>query len=275
MKNNRAGGSGKPRTWILLRGLGREQGHWGPFSDIFASNFPDDEVLMIDLPGAGEFRDLTSPRDMNGIFQFVRAQAIERTKAQAQFCLVSISLGAMVALEWLKQRPDDLSGCVLINSSSKAVSPIFHRLRWQVWRKFLSLITITSPREREKAIIELVINSEAARERALPLWYRLAVERPIRYINFTNQLLAASRFKTLPAHPDVPMLILCGLGDRFVDPSCSILMHEKMKWPVEKHPWGGHDLTWDDPQWVTQKIRSWSEASAISLDGGADTSNKL
>ena len=265
----------KSRSWILLRGLAREKGHWGPFADMFTAKFPEDEVLLLDLPGAGEFRDINSPRDMNGIFNFVRARAIERTKAQAQFTLVTISLGSMVAMEWLRQRPDDLSGCVMINSSSKAVSPIFHRLRWQVWRRFLSLVAITSPREREKAIIELVINSEAAREKALPLWYRLAVEHPIRYINFTNQLLAASRYKDLPEKSSMPVLILCGLGDRFVDPSCSILMHEKMNWPIEKHPWGGHDLTWDDPEWVTQKIRLWSEASANSLDGSMITSNKL
>jgi len=248
----------KNKSWILLRGLAREKGHWGPFAENFRDRFPGDELLLLDLPGAGEFRDQTSPRDLNGIYQFVREKAIERTKAQTQFTLVALSLGGMVALEWMRQKPDDLAGCVLINASSKSLSPMYHRLRWQIWSRFISLIAITSPREREKAIAELIMNSEAARAAALPLWNRLAVEHPMSYMNFTNQLFAASRFKNLPMPDAVPVLLLCGLGDRLVDPSCSIQLHEKMGWPLEKHPWGGHDLPWDDGEWVLQQIASWN-----------------
>lgn len=251
----------KKRTWILLRGLGREKGHWGPFADSFVARFKDDEVLALDLPGAGEFRDGVSPRSMTEIFQFVRGQAVERTQAQAQFSLVALSLGGMVALEWLRQKPDDLSACVLINSSSKALSPMTHRMRWQVWRDVVQILAIQSPRDRERALAALVINSKEAQERALPLWTRLAVEHPIRYINFFNQLVAAGRFSDLPEGGSVPVLLLNSLGDRLVDPSCSFELHKKMGWPLEKHPWGGHDLTWDDPEWVLQHIQSWIQGA--------------
>lgn len=257
------------RTWVLLRGLAREKGHWGPFADQFRERFHDDEVLLLDLPGAGEFRDIASPRDLHGIYRFVREKAVERARAQAQFSLVALSLGGMVALEWMRQKPDDLQACVLINSSSKAVSPLFHRLRWQIWGRFLSLIAITSPRDREKAIAGLIMNSESAREKALPLWYRLAVEHPMSYLNFTNQLLAASRFKDLPAGCDIPVLLLCGLGDRLVDPSCSFALSAKMGWPLERHPWGGHDLPWDDGEWVINRIQAWSEQVSDSTRGSS------
>ncbi len=247
----------KKRTWILLRGLGREKGHWGHFYDSFANQFSMDEVLALDLPGVGEFRGEKSPRDMTEIFQFVRAKAVERTKAQTTFNLVALSLGAMVALEWMRQKPDDLSGAVLINPSSRQLSPATQRMRWQVWKTVLSILAMQAPRDREKALAELVINSAAAQEKAIPLWARLAVEHPIRYINFFNQLMAAGRFAKLPNPGAVPVLMLTGLGDRLVDPSCSFLMQKKMGWPLEKHPWGGHDLTWDDPDWVIQHIQSW------------------
>lgn len=247
----------KSRTWILLRGLGREKGHWGSFYDSFISKFDGDEVLAIDLPGVGEFRNDTSPRAMSEIFQFVRAKAVERAKAQTSFTLVALSLGAMVAMEWMRQKPDDLAGAVLINPSSRKLSPAFHRMRWQVWKQVLTILAMQSVREREKALAELVINSTAAQEKAAPLWSRIAVEHPIRYINFFNQLVAASRFSDLPSENDIPVLMLAALGDRLVDPSCSLLMQKKMGWPLEKHPWGGHDLTWDDPDWVINHIQTW------------------
>lgn len=248
------------RTWVLLRGLAREKGHWGPFQDQFIAKFSRDEVLAVDLPGSGEYRDGTSPRSIREIFDFVRAHTVAKAKSQTHFNLVALSLGGMVAMEWMRQKPDDLGGVVLINSSAKSVSPIFHRLRWQIWGKLAKVVAMSAPRDREKAILEIVVNSAAARDKALPLWYRLAVEHPISYATFANQLFAAAQFNDLP-DSSVPMLLLCGLGDRLVDPSCSIGMHEKMQWPLVKHPWGGHDLTWDDPDWVLHQIHSWGEAS--------------
>lgn len=251
MKNN-------SRTWVLLRGLVREKGHWGSFLDRFHAIFPGDEVIAMDLPGAGEFREVSCPRTMQDVFRFVRAQVIERSRPQARFSVVAISMGGMVALEWMRYKSEDLESCVLINTSLKSLSPIYQRLRWQVWQRFLKIVTMQTPRNRERAIIELLMNSEAARQTALPLWIKLATERPVTYANFINQLLAAARFHGLDAKPPVPVLLLSSLGDRFTDPSCSEALHEKWNWPIERHPWGGHDLPWDDPDWVLQKIRDWS-----------------
>lgn len=253
----------KSRTWILLRGLAREKGHWGPFVSQFQSAFPGDEILPIDFPGVGEFKDEVSPRTMDGIFKFVRARAVERTKAQTQFYLVAVSLGGMVAMEWLRSRPEDLGGAVLINTSVSSLSPFYYRLRWQVWGKFAGLLATTSPRDREKALTEILINSVTAREKALPIWNRLANERPIKASTFLHQLLAAAQFKNIPFDTKVPVLLLSGLGDRLVDPSCSFLLHDKTRWPMEKHPWGGHDLTWDDPDWILNHIKTWSKAAPI------------
>ncbi|NJL25259.1 MAG: alpha/beta hydrolase [Calothrix sp. SM1_5_4] len=245
-------------TWILLRGLVREKGHWGPFLDQFSQAFASEEVLAIDLPGMGEFRDRRSPANMKDIFQFVRGQAIARGRAQSRFRLVAISLGAMVAVEWMRQKPEDLSGCVLINTSLRTVSPFYHRLRWQVWGDFLKILSIQSPREREKAIVDLLINSEEARAKALAIWTKIAIERPVSYRDFAAQLFAAARFDPEFTKSEIPVLLLSGLGDRMVEPSCSTALHERWGWPIERHPWAGHDLPWDDPDWVVRKIQSWA-----------------
>ena len=63
-----------PATWILLRGLAREKRHWGDFLEQFRSAFPNDKILALDLPGAGEFFKETSPRTVEGMFNFVRGE---------------------------------------------------------------------------------------------------------------------------------------------------------------------------------------------------------
>lgn len=246
-------------TWIMMRGLGREKGHWGPFLEQFAANHPRDEVLSIDFPGTGDHRDLTSPTSIKGIFSFVRSEAITRARSQGQFKLFAVSLGGMVALEWMRQKPEDLSGCVLVNTSVSNLSPFYHRLRWQVWNQIIRLLKVQSAREREQGIIDILMNKAEAREAALPLWTKIALERPISYKNFFSQLYAASRFSGMDSGAEVPTLILNGLGDRLVDPSCSSRLHEQTAWPICRHPWGGHDLPWDDPQWIIEKVRDWAQ----------------
>jgi pimeloyl-ACP methyl ester carboxylesterase len=226
----------KTTAWILLRGLARERGHWGPFLEQFSNAFPKDEVLAIDLPGSGEFLNETSPKTMSEIFAFVRAKAIERARSQSQFKLVAMSLGGMVAMEWMSQRPEDLAGCVLINTSAKPLSPFYYRLRWQIWSKFAKVLATQSAKERERQVLDMIVNNEEARNKALPLWTKLAIDRPMSYSNFTNQLLAAALCGGLKAPVNLPVFILNGLGDRLVDPSCSTVLHEKWGWPIERHP---------------------------------------
>ena len=40
-----------------------------------------------------------------------------------------MSLGAMVAVDWAARHPEELAGCVLINTSLRPFSPWYQRLR--------------------------------------------------------------------------------------------------------------------------------------------------
>ncbi len=242
-------------TWILLRGLARERAHWGSFPAEFAARFPNDEVLCVDLPGAGEFANMTCPTDVTSIWAAVRAAAVEKARTQAPFKIVALSLGAMVAIEWMRQKPTDLAGCVLINTSLRSTSRFYHRLRWQVWGDFLKLVSASNAREREKMLIDVLINDENKRALALPLWTKIAQERPVSYLNMANQLMAAVRFQGMESAPAVPVTLLCGLGDRMVDPSCTLDLARKWNCPVHTHPWAGHDLPWDVPEWLLDQVQ--------------------
>ncbi len=201
----------------------------------------------------GEFENASVPLTMAATTRFVRDEVKKRFGGEA-FAVLAISLGGMVAMQWMRDFEADLEAAVLINSSAKD-SAFYHRLRYQIWPEMATLIGNPNPREREKQIIDLVMNSETAKEQAITCWARIAQEHPIRVGVFARQIFAASQFRSLEMKPHIPVLLLSSLGDRFVDPSCSERLHQKYQWKLERHAWAGHDLPWDDPQWVTDHIK--------------------
>jgi pimeloyl-ACP methyl ester carboxylesterase len=244
-------------TWVLLRGLVREKGHWGAsFLRRFQEEFAPHAVLAVDLPGAGEFRDEPSPTDIAGMFRFVRSHVMTQAPTDHKIALFAVSLGAMVAMEWMRQAPEDLALGVLVNTSSKALSGPHRRLRWQIWPEFIAIMREVDARRREQLIVNLLINSQEARALAQGLWAQLAVDRPISWRTFFSQIWAAARFEGLVSRPDVPVLLLAGTGDRLVDPSCSVALARQWNWALSQHPWAGHDLPWDDPEWVLEKTKA-------------------
>jgi pimeloyl-ACP methyl ester carboxylesterase len=241
-----------PSQWVLLRGLAREKRHWGEFPTFFKGQFPETNIAAVDFPGIGDYADVASPNSMGGIAEFTWTEA-RKHFPNGKIAVLAVSMGGMVAMDWMRSHEEEIDGAVLINSSSKD-SKFYYRLRFQVWPQFLKAAFHAQAREREKEIIDLIMNSEVAREKALPCWTKVAQEHPIPPLTLARQLWAASQFSSLQKKPATPVLLLNSLGDRFVDPSCSETLHQKYSWPMERHPWGGHDLVWDDPQWVTDYI---------------------
>ncbi|KGF78004.1 hydrolase, partial [Massilia sp. JS1662] len=45
-------------SWVLMRGLTRESGHWGTFMGKLQARFPDDRIVALDLPGNGRLHDV-------------------------------------------------------------------------------------------------------------------------------------------------------------------------------------------------------------------------
>ncbi|MGH7283855.1 MAG: alpha/beta fold hydrolase, partial [Polyangiaceae bacterium] len=87
-------------TWILLRGLARETGHFGDFIDVLAKKIPSAQILPLDLPGTGSRLDEKSPQKMREIVERVRDEANAKKKKDTQLFLFGMSLGGMVVMEW-------------------------------------------------------------------------------------------------------------------------------------------------------------------------------
>jgi pimeloyl-ACP methyl ester carboxylesterase len=245
------------QNWILIRGLARESAHWGDFIPLLQATFPDANVTLLDLPGTGRFYKAASPRNIKTISETVRRQALDMGCLKQPVTILAISLGAMVAWEWMRNYPDDICGASLINTSFADLSPFYHRLRWQCYGKFAALVMKRDVRNRESAILQLISNRCDQDEQISQAWEKIQNQRPISLKNCFRQIIAAASYRPGDIKPGQSILLLNGKGDRLVAPVCSETIHKKWTLELRSHPWGGHDLTLDDGAWVALQLKNW------------------
>jgi pimeloyl-ACP methyl ester carboxylesterase len=245
------------QNWILLRGLARESAHWGDFAPLLQSAFPDARITPLDLPGTGCFYRDTSPNTIKAIADQVRCHALDKGYIQQPATILALSLGAMVAWEWMKSYPDDICAATLMNTSFADLSPFYHRLRWQSYRDFIALPMMRNIYKRESGILHLTSNRRNQREQIIRSWTTIQNKRPISLKNGFRQIIAAASYRPGDLKPRQPVLLLNGLGDRLVSPACSEAIHQKWRLELHRHPWAGHDLTLDDGAWVALQLKNW------------------
>ena len=249
------------KTWIFLRGLTREAAHWGRFTAIFQLAMPQARILMLDLPGNGEHRRQTSPPSVAGMVAACRDECIRRG-IQTPVTLLAMSLGAMVAAEWARVAPDELDGCVLINTSMRPFSPLHHRLRPANYGALLRLaLGGASPEVIEQTVLRLTSNQPDQLREVIPDWAAVRRHRPVSASNAVRQLLAAARYRAPREAPGVPLLLLASEHDQLVDSRCSQAIADAWHCPLRMHPAAGHDLPLDDPRWVTDQVRRWLQSA--------------
>lgn len=241
------------KTWVLLRGLARESGHWGNFLHQMQAAWPADRLIALDLPGNGGLNGQRSPLRVESMVRDCRDQ-LAGLGAAPPFHLIGMSLGGMVATSWMQTHPDELAGGVLINASMRPVSSLLRRLRPGAWAPLLHSVLTHDPRAAEAAILQVTSNLPERRSMALAGWTALRRERPVSSANALRQLLAAARFKASPTRPAVPLLLLCSRADRLVHPWCSMALARRWHCSISVHAHAGHDLTLDAGDWVTTEL---------------------
>jgi pimeloyl-ACP methyl ester carboxylesterase len=259
-------------TWVLLRGLAREARHWGDFPARFAEAVPDARVLTLDLPGNGRLSAAASPASVPRMVEAARQLLLQRG-AMPPYHLLALSLGAMVAVDWASRHPQELAGCVLINTSLRPFSPLHHRLRPRAAATLLRLL-LAGPddRRRERGVLRLTSRLRRDDAALLDNWVAWGREHPVLPVNALRQLFAAARYRAPAVCPPVPLQVLASAGDQLVDPRCSLELARRWSLPVALHPCAGHDLPLDDGAWVAAQVRGWLQAAASSSASSA--SNK-
>jgi pimeloyl-ACP methyl ester carboxylesterase len=243
-------------AWVLLRGLTREKRHWGDFPEILKRECSGAEVYTIDLPGNGGLNAQESPLRVSEMAESCRHQLRELGIAPPYYVL-AMSLGAMVAVAWATRNPDEIGGCVLINTSLRPFSPFHHRLRPQNYLKLASLLLPgCDAHYRESVILQITSNRPIAPEK-LAAWSDYARQNPVSSRNALRQLLAAVRYQPPSAKPLPPVLVLCSAQDRLVDARCSRTLAARWQSAFAEHLSAGHDLPLDDAPWVAEQIGRW------------------
>ncbi len=241
-------------TWILLRGLTRQSGHWGGFVEQFAQVWPGQTTVGLDLAGNGVFNTRPSRIRVHDMVHDCREQL--RTQGlQPPYHLLAMSLGAMVAVAWSQAAPQEVTAQVLINTSLRPYSAMHERLRPANWGQLLRLMLDDSALAWERAILRMTSNHPD--EQVLPRWVALREKHPVSRLNALRQLLAAARFVAGRDVPEPPTLLLASTHDHLVSVACSRALAHRWHCPLVEHPWAGHDIPLDDGTWIATQVKAW------------------
>lgn len=246
-------------NWLLLRGLTRESRHWGEFPKVLGQKLKGDTVTCLDLPGFGNENRRTSPQKITELVDDIRLRwrsslQTDSNRRSSSNAVIGMSLGGMIALQWLATFPSDFSAGVIINSSSSGLSTPFERLRPQRILDILKTRIYRDTFEREKVMLKMTTNLVKESDVLAREWAYFARDTPYSSLNAIRQLLAAISFKA-PDQISSRLLFLASEKDGFTDRSCSQNLAHKYSSPIFYHSSAGHDLTTDDPHWVVDRIK--------------------
>lgn len=248
-------------TWVFLRGLTRDSRHWGDFPDLFRRELADARVHTPDLPGNGVRCAQISPQNVETMVETFRAQLSEQG-ISPPYHLLAMSLGAMVAVAWANAYPEDICGCVLINTSLRPFSPVYRRLRPQNYPRLLKLALLGgSENEWESTILALTSHHPQSPVELPAAWVNYRRQHPVSMRNTLRQLFAAARYRAPRTPPPASMLILSSRQDALVHPSCSRQLARHWNTGFAEHPTAGHDLPLDDGLWVISEVSQWLGAT--------------
>lgn len=251
-------------TWVLLRGLSREAGHWGGFPQLLLARLrelhPGARVMLLDLPGNGRLHEQVSPQTVPDMVEACRAQ-LARAGVGGAVHLLAMSLGGMVAADWAARYPQEIEAAVLVNTSLRPFSPFYRRLRpGNYWSLLMVMLARAGSRKREQRVLTLTSRLVDASDALLDRWTELQAKRPVSARNAWRQLRAASRYRASRRRPQPPMLLLCSQADGLVDWRCSQQLSRAWGIPLRLHVSAGHDLPLDDGPWVASAVVDWLKA---------------
>jgi pimeloyl-ACP methyl ester carboxylesterase len=245
-------------TWVLLRGLMREQRHWGRFPGQLSAALPDAVIITPDLPGNGEHHALRSATTVAEMVEFCRAELRSRG-VPTPYSLLALSLGGMVAVEWASRYPQEIARCVLVNTSMRPYSRFHHRLRWQNYPSIFKQLCRGGVENQERLILRLTSREGDATEREglLKRWLGYQHEFPVSRDNALRQLCSAAKYRAPSIRPPIPLLVLSSAGDQLVDPRCSANLASAWQADHAVHLNAGHDLPLDAGEWLAHEIGKW------------------
>lgn len=250
----------KPKNWLLLRGLAREERHWGEFPKMLEEQIPETKVHFLELPGVGKKSHIEAFSQIKEYTNQLREEWLELQQSNSgSWGILAISMGGMIGMDWCHRFPHDLNTLVLVNSSAGNLSAPHHRFSPTAMGTVLKLFFREDYEERERAILNLTTNILKVDDSIVKRYASYSSDTPIRRSSFIKQMVAASRFK-IPKELHQNLLVLAARKDRLASYKCSMAIAKHFHKKLHLHDNAGHDLPMDDPQWVIDHIKKFLDS---------------
>ncbi|PWF64866.1 alpha/beta hydrolase [Shewanella sp. BC20] len=231
-------------TWVLLRGLMRDQRHWNGFDQRLRQR--GCTVFTPDLPGNGILTHQVSPLTIPEYASSIWQQLDEHLAGQA-FYLLGLSMGGMLAMEMAKQRPEQIKHVFVLNSSAANLSPWYQRFNGlNALSAWLKRCRGRQLNPIESTIVRLTSYRHRRDVALIARWSQYRQESTPHFSNACRQLWAAFRYRS-PASLPVPVSILSGDRDALVNIQTSRALAQHFNVDLVVLAYCGHDITIDAP----------------------------
>jgi len=249
--------------FVLIRGLSRSVEHWDLFPEELSRNFPGAKLIYLELPGNGFRHTEKSPLSIRGFVESMRGDYLnQRGDDKGPVFFIAISLGGMIASEWLRLYPGDGDGIVLITTSNGRFSFPWQRLRPGSISTGIAFAMASSAKERELVIWKRVVSRPVLPD-VLERYTEIQIKNPVSLSNTFRQLIAAG-FYSRPPVVDLPALYIGSFSDRLVSYKCTLALARKSGKECLMHPDAGHEIPLDDPVWLVRVIALFVERNINS-----------
>jgi len=243
----------------LIIGLTRESRHWSEqFVQECENVFKPFSIHFIDLPGTGKLSSENSPWSISDIVDQAKKHTFFNPKNKK--LLVAISLGGMVAWNWVGRYPNDFDAFIMLNSSLGGLSAPLKRVQPYAFLQFLNIGLFKKGPAREETILNLTCNNKALMQEILPKWVNLLKSHPISFRNTFAQFIAALKFNAKKApKPLIPTYVIAAKHDRLAHYSCSedIAHFIKAKLTIIEEKSIGHALHVDGQKILPKILFDW------------------
>lgn len=232
-------------TWVLLRGLMRDQRHWNGFDQRLRQKGL--RVLTPDLPGNGTLSHELSPLKIADYAHAVWQQLDEQVQEGETIYLLGLSMGGMLALEMACQRPWQIRHVFVLNSSAANLSSWYQRFNpLNALKAFFMRARGNALHPIESTIVRLTSFSHRRDRELIVKWSEFRRDTTPSLRNVWRQLWAAFQYQC-PLTVEVPITVLCGDRDALVSMASSKALAWHFYTDLIVLAYCGHDAAIDAP----------------------------
>ncbi len=243
----------------LLRGIGRESGHWGTtFTERLLHHFPKGNLIKMDLPGSGIYFDQPALSSVDNMVEFLHNNYhSELYSHSGANVLLATSLAGNIALEWITKYPNDFSGITMVSSSLKGVCASKSRVKPEAKNEFIDIFFTSDETKRELKFLKINSNLQTNNDSLLRAWIDIQHEHPVSKTSLIKQTIAGALYQPPTEIPQIPILLVGSKADKIVAPSCLRSVSEYLHADLTFHNTSGHGLPIDAPVWLADQFAYW------------------